>query len=237
MNHAYWIFGKNAVKAALANSNREIIEVRLTKQAAELFDISGKIKQREVTIHELDELLPGSVHQGIAIKVMPLDKPHIEWLLKSELNRSIVLILDQLTDPHNVGAIIRTAAAFSVSAIVTTNRHTVRETSVVAKSAAGALELVPIIEVANLAESIKLMKKHNYWIFGLNGEARDEVSILADYEKIGIVLGSEGNGIRDLVAKSCDMQLRIPTSNQMGCLNVSNACAIALYAAQKIVLK
>lgn len=189
---------------------------------------------KEVSQQELNNLLPGAVHQGVAIRVLPIEKLHLDWLLHlQKKGRSIVLILDQITDPHNVGAILRTAAAFNVDAVIMTNRNSVRESGVVAKAAAGALESVPIIEVANLVEAIKSLKKVNYWIFGMDGGAAEHVSVLADYDKVAIVLGSEGEGMRNLVTKNCDLIVKIPMSEKMESLNVSNACAIALFSAIK----
>lgn len=237
MTQAYWIFGKNSCKAVLQNQDREILEIRAITSLTEEFrsNLHRNIVYKDVSQKELDNLLPGAVHQGVAIRVLPVDKPHLDWVLQQEvLGKSIILILDQITDPHNVGAIMRTAAAFNASAIIMTNRNSVRESGVVAKAAAGALELVPIIEVANLVEAIKALKKVNYWVFAMDGSAKDDVSIVANYEKIAIVLGSEGSGIRDLVAKNCDLRVKITMSEKMESLNVSNACAIALFAATKL---
>jgi len=235
MTQAYWIFGKNSCKAVLHNEDREILEVRAVKHLSEEFrsSLHRNVVYKEASQQELDNLLPGAVHQGIAVRVLPIDKPHLDWLLQEQAGKSIVLILDQITDPHNVGAIMRTAAAFDVAAVIMTNRNSVRESGVVAKAAAGALESVPIIEVANLVEAIKMLKKSNYWIFAMDGGAMDNVNILSGYDKVAIVLGSEGDGIRDLVAKNCDLKIKIPMSEKMESLNVSNACAIALFAATR----
>jgi len=230
----YWMFGKNTCKAALENKDRTVLEIRAVENVVKELShlISKSIKRATVTNKELDALLPNAVHQGIAMKVKPLDRVHIDWLLDGDLTteKNIVIVLDQVTDPHNVGAIIRTASAFNVKAIITSMRNGAQETGVVAKSAAGGLELVPIVEVANISEGIKALKQNNYWVFGLDGNASQDVSIMKQYDNVAIVLGSEGFGMRDLVSKNCDVLVKIPISKQMESLNVSNAAAIALFA-------
>lgn len=234
----YWMFGKNPCKAALENKDRVILEIRAVDTILDELNylIPKSIKRISVKNKELDALLPNSVHQGIAIKVKPLDRLHIDWLLDSNLrlSKNIVMILDHVTDPHNIGAIIRTASAFNVRAIITSIRNGAQETGVVAKSAAGGLEIVPIVEVANISEGIKILKKHNYWVFGLDGNASENVNVMKQYDNIAIVLGSEGFGMRDLVSKNCDVLVKIPISSQMESLNVSNAAAIALFSATSL---
>lgn len=230
----YWMFGKNTCKAALKNKERTVLEIRAVENVVnELSHLMPKsIKRHTVTNKELDALLPNAVHQGIAMKVKPLDRVHIDWLLNGVLSadKNIVIVLDQVTDPHNVGAIIRTASAFNVKAIITSTRNGAQETGVVAKSAAGGLELVPIVEVANISEGIKSLKQNNYWVFGLDGNASQDVSVMKQYDNVAIVLGSEGFGMRDLVSKNCDVLVKISISKQMESLNVSNAAAIALFS-------
>lgn len=234
----YWMFGKNPCKAALENKDRVILEIRAVDTILDELNylIPKSIKRISVKNKELDALLPNSVHQGIAIKVKPLDRLHIDWLLNSNLglSKNIVMILDQVTDPHNIGAIIRTASAFNVRAIITSIRNGAQETGVVAKSAAGGLEIVPVVEVANISEGIKILKKHNYWVFGLDGNASENVNVMKQYDNIAIVLGSEGFGMRDLVSKNCDVLVKIAISSQMESLNVSNAAAIALFSATSL---
>jgi 23S rRNA (guanosine2251-2'-O)-methyltransferase len=234
----YWMFGKNPCKAALENKDRVILEIRAVDTILDELNylIPKSIKRISVKNKELDALLPNSVHQGIAIKVKPLDRLHIDWLLNSNLglSKNIVMILDHVTDPHNIGAIIRTASAFNVRAIITSIRNGAQETGVVAKSAAGGLEIVPIVEVANISEGIKILKKHNYWVFGLDGNASENVNVMKQYDNIAIVLGSEGFGMRDLVSKNCDVLVKIAISSQMESLNVSNAAAIALFSATSL---
>ena len=140
-----------------------------------------------------------------------------------------MLILDQILDPHNLGAIIRTAVAFGVENIIITSYNSVKDTPVVAKTSVGLNEIVNLIEVVNLNNAIKDLKKIGYFIIGLDGEAKIEINKITDNKNLALVLGNEGRGIRDLVKKNCDELVKIPMSNAVESLNVSVASAIAIY--------
>jgi len=230
-NQSIWIFGRHAVLAALANPDRRIERVFATKEmadnhAAEIGKIAMTITSRE----DLNQRLPnGSVHQGIAALVAPLEDPGIEDILARCGDNALVLALDQVSDPHNVGAILRSAAAFGAAGVIVTDRHTPSDTGTLAKSASGALEIVPLVRAVNLARALDQLKEEGFWTYGLaeSGEAR-----LGDLDLKGrtcIVLGAEGEGLRRLTAEKCDRLVTIPTSDALSALNVSNAAAVAAY--------
>ena len=190
---------------------------------------------------KIDALLPkDAVHQGIAVECEPLSQPSLqEWLASPHLTSPRLrgeegggrplLLLDQVSDPHNVGAILRTAAAFGVGAVVTLERNAAQESGTLAKSASGALEIVPLISVGNLAQAIEILKKAGYWIYGLDGEAKETIGQMKFDAKTALILGAEGRGLRRLTAECCDFLVKIPMSGQMESLNVSNAAAVAMY--------
>jgi 23S rRNA (guanosine2251-2'-O)-methyltransferase len=226
-----YLFGKHACVAALANPMRKIKRVLVTKNAqTEMGAALAPLKNISlIEGHKIEVLLPpGSVHQGIAMEVDPLDQPSLaDWLdLKED---KPVLLLDQVTDPHNVGAILRSAAAFDVGAVIATDRNAPQESGTMAKSASGALEIVPLIAVVNLVQAIETLKKAGYWSAGLDGEAKENLADLKLDKKTALVLGAEGEGLRRLTREHCDFLAKLPMSNRMESLNVSNAAAIALY--------
>jgi 23S rRNA (guanosine2251-2'-O)-methyltransferase len=192
--------------------------------------IFSSIKNLQIVdARKLDDLLPReAVHQGIALECEPLSQPSLgEWLTAG--HDKPVLLLDQVSDPHNIGAILRSAAAFDAGAVITTDRNAPAESGVMAKAASGALELVPLIMVGNLVQAIELLKKAGYWIYGLDGEAKQAINAVKLDKKSALVLGAEGRGLRRLTGEHCDMLVRLPISERMESLNVSNAAAIALY--------
>ena len=178
------------------------------------------------------------VHQGIAAAVWPLNAPHIDAFLaainyqfsRGDTRPVRLLLLDQLSDPRNFGAIMRSAQAFGVSGIITTYRHAADENGVLARTASGALEHVPLIRVVNLARTIKKLQSCGFIVAGLARDGSAEISTLAAHKHLAIILGSEGNGLRRLSREHCDMLVRINISSETESLNVSNAAAIALYA-------
>ncbi len=230
-HHLLVIFGKHAALAAVANPMRKIRRVLVTKNAqGELGGALSSIKNLNVVdARRIEELLPpGSVHQGIAVESAPLEQPSLADWLEEKIEKP-VLLLDQVTDPHNVGAILRSAAAFDAGAVIVTDRHAPAESGVMAKAASGALETVPYIAVGNLAQAIELLKKAGYWIYGLDGEAKESITEAKLDSKTALVLGAEGRGLRRLTAEHCDVLVRLPMSSRMESLNVSNAAAVALY--------
>ncbi|MCI5050575.1 MAG: 23S rRNA (guanosine(2251)-2'-O)-methyltransferase RlmB [Rickettsiales bacterium] len=221
----YWMFGTHACLAALENPMRKINRVVATRAMAEQIDYPHiDIKEHSA----IDGIVPpGSVHQGIAVLTKPLDQPDLEEVAESQ---GTLMMLDQVTDPHNVGAILRSAAAFGVKAVIYPKDNAPNESGTLAKSACGALEMVPLIQVTNLSNSIKTVKKMGYWIAGLDGEAREPIEKAKGLSPLCLVMGAEGKGLRRLTQEHCDTMFAIPMDPQMESLNVSNAAAIALYA-------
>ena len=230
-NSALYLFGKHACLAALANPLRKIKRVLVTKNAqSELAGILAPLKNVSlVEGQKMEGLLPpGSVHQGIVIECEPLRQPTLSDWLDLGIRKPLVM-LDQVTDPHNVGAILRSAAAFDAGAIIATDRNAPTESGVMAKTASGALEIIPMIAVTNLVQAIETIKKAGYWIAGLDGAAKETIAQAKLDDKTVLVLGAEGAGLRRLTSEHCDFLVKLPMSEQMESLNVSNAAAIALY--------
>jgi 23S rRNA (guanosine2251-2'-O)-methyltransferase len=176
-------------------------------------------------------LSPDAVHQGLLVEADPLPSPDLEDLEAA----GTVLVLDQITDPHNVGAILRTAAAFAVKAVITTARHSPEATGVLAKSASGALDLIPIVAVQNLARALDALKERGFLTVGLDSDGETDLSRAALREPLALVLGAEGKGLRQLTAQTCDIRARLDLPGAIKSLNVSNAAAVALYAAAAVL--
>jgi len=230
-HQSVWLFGRHAVLAALANPDRRIERLFATREMAERHAAEiGKTDKAIVSREDLNQRLPtGAVHQGIAALVAPLEEPGLEDVLARCGDNALVLVLDQVSDPHNVGAILRSAAAFGAAGVIVTDRHTPSDTGTLAKAASGALEVVPLMRAVNLARTLDLLKEAGFWTYGLaeSGDAR-----LGDLDLKGrtcIVLGAEGEGLRRLTAEKCDRLVTIPTSDALSALNVSNAAAVAAY--------
>ena len=174
-------------------------------------------------------LPPDAVHQGLYPETDPLPSPPIEELAAD----GIVLVLDQITDPHNVGAIFRSAAAFAATAIVTTARHSPEATGVLAKSASGALEHVPLVAVQNLARALAALKARGFLVIGLDSSGDEDSAGLTLRQPLALVLGAEGKGLRQLTKETCDHVARLDLPGAIQSLNVSNAAAVALYIARQ----
>ena len=232
MKHApLIIYGKHAALAVLANPMRKIKCVQVSKNTHSELEKSLSQVGNVVVVdpRKLDLTLPkDAVHQGIAVECAPLTQPTLQEWLGQKTNKP-VLLLDQVSDPHNVGAILRSAAAFDVRAVITLERNAAQESGVMAKAASGALESIPLIAVGNLVQSIELLKKAGYWTYGLDGTAKEITHQMKFDAKTALVLGAEGRGLRRLTADHCDFLIKIPMSSNMESLNVSNAAAIALY--------
>jgi len=238
---ALWLYGVHPVSEALANKQRQIHRLATTPEMQD--QIAGALRQagrdHAYTIVletfdrvSLERLLPtGAVHQGVAVLVEPLEPPDlIEICDRAEsAGASLLLILDQVTDPHNVGAILRSAAAFGAQAVIVTERNAASESAVLAKSASGALEHVPLVPVTNLARAMAQLKEAGFWCIGLAAEASETLAEIDLSGRIAIVLGAEGAGLRRLTRDNCDKLARLPTQGPVGQLNVSNAAAIAIY--------
>lgn len=229
------MYGWHTVTAALRNPDRHIHKLLATENAArrltdESIPNAGRAEiVRPTAIAE--RLLPDAVHQGLYLETDALPSPAIEDLTP----RGVVLVLDQITDPHNVGAIFRSAAAFGVSAIVTTQRHSPDATGALAKAASGALEFVPLINVQNLARGLAALKQSGFLTVGLDSEGEGDLGAIPLRAPLALVLGAEGKGLRQLTRETCDHVARIDLPGAITSLNVSNAAAVALYVATQKV--
>jgi 23S rRNA (guanosine2251-2'-O)-methyltransferase len=223
------LYGWHTVVAALANPQRQIRKLWLTENAARrLADDNIKIPVTPEIVRPtmIDQRLgPDAVHQGLLAEADPLPSPEIDALAQE----GIVLVLDQITDPHNVGAIMRSAAAFAVKAIVTTARHSPEATGVLAKSASGALELVPLVTVQNLARALTEMNDQGFMTVGLDSAGSENLGAIALQQPLALVLGAEGKGLRQLTRETCSVVARLDMPGEIKSLNVSNAAVLALY--------
>jgi 23S rRNA (guanosine2251-2'-O)-methyltransferase len=234
-----WFFGKHAVMSALENPKRNLKRLLLTKRTLEqyqdelinIIDRRPSLNPEIVLMDYFDTLLPqNTVHQGIALLTSPLPSIHIKDVCKIKSDqKNLILILDQVTDPHNVGAIIRSAGAFGVKAIITTDRHAPPESGTLAKSASGALEIVPWVRVINLSQTLETLAEMGYWRIGLDGHSNTDINQVDFGDNIALVLGAEGKGLRKGTAAHCDALVKLPIHRSVESLNVSNAAAIALY--------
>jgi len=226
-----YLYGLHTVRAALDNPLRLKKELLVTPNALNRLKETGeigKVSVKETTPKELDRLLGGeAVHQGAALEVDPVSRFGLNDIKQLRL----VVVLDQLTDPHNVGAILRTACAFGADAVVTTARHSPRETGVMAKAASGALDLVPMIEVRNLGDALETLKERGLTVLGFDSEAPAPLKARTDDRPMAVVLGAEGKGLRQRTRELCDEMVRLDMPGPIKSLNVSNAAAIALFAA------
>jgi 23S rRNA (guanosine2251-2'-O)-methyltransferase len=222
------IYGFHSVEAALKAPRRELIRLYATAAAAERLQPEIAARGIEVRIMSLEEIAARApreaVHQGVLLEARPLAPIHLSELPANGL----VIVLDQITDPHNVGAILRTAAAFAVDALVTTERHSPEFSGALAKSASGGLEHVPICTVVNLARALDEMGDMGYLRVGLDSEGPVPLARVALSRPLALVLGAEGKGLRRLTRERCDVLARLDLPGAIKSLNVSNACAIAL---------
>lgn len=228
------IFGIHAVEAALGNEARKIREVYLTENAENrlkaLLERRGLTAER-VTPRDLDQRLGAdTVHQGALIVADDLPEPSLKELARAAATKPLV-VLDQVTDPHNVGAILRSAAVFGAAGLIMTRRHSPPLGGVLTKAASGALELVPVVRIQNLARTLEELKGVGFTVIGLDGEAEAYLEATAWPSPVALVLGAEGKGLRELTRQTCHTLARIVTDGDLNSLNVSNAAAIALHSA------
>jgi 23S rRNA (guanosine2251-2'-O)-methyltransferase len=225
------LYGIHTVKAALENPARRIRRLMTTENALRRLREDGAPISLEPEMVRPDALAarlgPEAVHQGVLAEADPLPSPDIEDIPAE----GVLLVLDQITDPHNVGAIFRSAAAFAVSAIVTTARHSPEATGVLAKSASGALELVPMVTVQNLARGIAALKERGFLLVGLDSSGESDLAATPLRAPLALVLGAEGKGLRQLTRETCDHVARLDLPGAIKSLNVSNAAALGLYIA------
>ncbi len=228
-----WLYGRHAVLAALANPERPVYRLLATPAALPEVEAAAKARRQAVeqaTPERLAQILPPDApHQGLALSVGPLPERGLDEIDAIATERSLVLALDQVSDPRNLGAILRTAAALGVSAVLLPQRRSAELGGACAKAASGALDLLPIIEVVNLARALGELKQRGYWALGLEGAAPQRLEDLDLPPKLVLVLGSEGEGLRRLVAETCDFLARIEIDPRVESLNVSVAAGIALY--------
>lgn len=225
-----WVFGLHAVREALQNDARVANRLIATRNAAQELGEFSKIQPEILDPKQISRELPdGAVHQGVGLLVEPLPEPTLEEACAPAEAQKPVVVLDQVTDPHNVGAILRTAAAFGAKALVTTRRHSPDITGTLAKSASGAVEHVPYVRVSNLSQALRDLHALGYQSIGLTEEADATISELAPFGPTAIVLGAEGAGLRQKTRTTCDILAKLPTAPPIASLNVSNAAAVALY--------
>jgi len=229
-----WLYGLHAVQAALANPRRKLGRAVLTPRAIESLgsQLLARVRVETSDPAAIDRLLPaGAVHQGAALEAWPLKSRDLDDILAEPgtEGRRVILVLDQLSDPHNVGAILRTAAAFGVTAVVVQDRNAPPQSGALAKAASGALDLIPYIEVVNIARTLDQLAERGFWRIALAGDGDVSLAEAAPVGDVALVMGSEGAGIRRLVREHCEASAFIPISKTIESLNVSNAAAIALY--------
>jgi 23S rRNA (guanosine2251-2'-O)-methyltransferase len=234
-----WLFGLHAVRDALMNPRRDKLRLILTPNAAEKLTDAVEASGMTPEIHDPRKfgapLDPGSVHQGAALEVKPLDWGRLEDVALSGEGALRLVLLDRVTDPHNVGAILRSAEVFGAQAVIGTRHHAAPETGALAKTASGALERQPYLRERNLADTIVALQKMGYLVLGLDGEAEQTIEEALEGRRdvpVALVLGAEGPGLRPKTKETVDALVRIDFARDFGSLNVSNAAAVALYAAR-----
>jgi 23S rRNA (guanosine2251-2'-O)-methyltransferase len=228
-----WLYGLHAVRAALANPQRKVQRAVLSARAAEEIGakLLGRVRHEIADVDSVGRLLPpGAVHQGAALQCSPLPHRNLEDVLpKAGGQRRVVLVLDQISDPHNTGAILRSAAAFGVAAVIVQDRHAPPESGALAKAASGALDILPYVQVVNISRAVEQLGELGFWRVALAGDGEQTLKEAVSSGDIALVMGSEGSGVRRLVRERCDIAATIGIDAQMESLNVSNAAAIALY--------
>ncbi len=228
-----FLYGRNSVEAALANPARECARLFASDRAADA--LAPTLRERVPLLsmpgpEMFSGLIPADApHQGLVLEVRPLPGSTIEDMQPLEGRKNIILMLDQVTDPQNVGACLRSAAAFGVRALITQDRNSPMESGALARASAGGLEITPWLRVANLAQTLEGLREMGYWHVGLDGNTKQTLKQVSLGDNIVVVMGSEGKGLRPLVQKTCDMIAKIPMTGPIESLNVSNAAAIALY--------
>ena len=241
---SYWLYGINAGIAALRNKERQCLEILCTKNVLqkykkelENYSNNKNLKLNESSLEKINSIVgKETIHQGLAIKLKPLINSDIKKIIDKEVNsKKMIVALDQVKDPRNVGAIIRSAAALGCIGIMMTDRNSPNETGVMAKSASGALEIIPISRVKNLSRELEKLKKSGFWVLGLSTFGENLSDIKYFDQPIVLVIGSESEGLRELTKKNCDNLINIPiskTSKKLGLdsLNAASAASIAIYS-------
>jgi 23S rRNA (guanosine2251-2'-O)-methyltransferase len=225
-------YGRHAVLAALANPERVVRKMWATREAIAGVDVPSTIQVTYADVADLARLVPGDApHQGLVAEVDPLEEIWLgDLLAQGKGDQRPLVVLDQVTDPHNVGAVLRSAAAFDALGIVTQDRHAPPESGALARAASGTLETVPWVRVVNLARALEEIAEADFWRVGLTGHADGTLGEVMGQGRIALVLGAEGEGMRQNTEAHCDQLARLPISSKVESLNVSNAAAVALYA-------
>jgi 23S rRNA (guanosine2251-2'-O)-methyltransferase len=228
--NSYYIYGKHSAIEALKNKMRKILDIYCTRNIySEYQDIIEQFKYNIVDHVYIDNILHSDLnHQGILITTESLAQENFSSIDLTK-DKSVIVILDQITDPQNIGAIIRNAASFSADAIITTKVNAALESSLICKISAGSIEKINLIRISNIVNCLEFLQSHGYWIVGLDGNAEEILSEKYLKGKIAFILGSEGEGLRKLIKEKTDFLYKIPISN-VESLNVASASAIALYA-------
>lgn len=228
-----WLYGLHPVRAALANPARRLHRAVLTEAAAAAIGrpLLGRVRHEIAHTEAVARLVPsGAVHQGAALACDPLPPRDLADLLgEGSEKRRLVAVLDQISDPHNVGAVLRSAAAFGVSAVIVQDRHAPAESGALAKAASGALDIVPYVPVVNIARTLEQLAGMGFWRIAVAGDGEQRIGEASPAGDVVVVFGSEGAGIRRLVRERCDAAAFIPIESEMESLNVSNAAAISFY--------
>lgn len=242
-----WLWGVHPALSGLANPDRRCRRLLLTAEAEK--NLADRLREAEaksgrrlpgierVDRADLDRLLPrDALHQGVAVVALPLEEPDLDDLLRraEAQDKAVLVLLDQVSDPHNVGAVLRSAAAFGALGVVMTARHSPEETGTLAKSASGALDIVPLVRVVNLSRAMTDIKDAGFTLLGLDAHGQSSLAEAKRGAKVALVLGAEGKGLRQLTRQTCDGLAHLPMSGAIDSLNVSNAAAVALYEMVRI---
>ena len=227
-----WLYGRHAVAAALANPERRFHRLLVAGDPPPLTPAAGIVPEA-ASRNQIEAVLPaGAVHQGLALLADPPVEMSVEEFCTAAAlaERSLAVVLDQVSDPQNVGAVLRSAAVFGAGCVIVSDRHAPMATGALAKAASGALEAVPMIRAANLSRALDALKKAGFWCVGLDAAADTAIEDAERFAKTALVLGAEDDGLRRLTRETCDLLVRIPGVGPLSSLNVSNAAAVALYA-------
>ena len=231
------LYGRHAVLSALKNPKRQIIKLMiLPENEADIKKECPSAIYQTASKKDLEKILPpAAVHQGFALITKPLEPVFLEDLIEKsrDLEACRILILDQVTDPQNIGAIIRSAAAFDALGVIVQDKNAPFESGAMAKAAAGTMELTPLVRTTNLSRTIETLKKNGFWIIGMDGYATQKIDEIDKSSKLAVIMGSEGSGMRRLVEENCDLTVRLDINKNVESLNVSVAAAIVLYELSK----
>ena len=239
----FWLYGLHTVHSALLNQQRKKIKLLITKHSLENLNLLLKGKKVSdfcnVTIVEKNKIFHALgqdvTHQGLAMQVRPLNYENdLKSFIKKQ-NPVLLVVLENITDPQNVGAIFRSCLSFGVDGIITTIRHAAKESGGMAKAASGALDAVPLIRIHNLHNAIQILKDNDFWLSGFDAQSIQNIEKMTTTKKHVLIFGSEGEGIRQITKKNCDFLFRIPISKKIDSLNVSNSVAVALYHYKNLI--